>query len=163
VRNAGQAPLHYARLTTHSPRSADARYWNEPGAPTYRFGHGLSYTTFAYSDIAVDKPEITAGETVTISFRLTNTGTRTGDEVAQLYLHQSGGTAARPVRELKGFQRVTLKPGESRTLSFRIGPDELRYWNAASRSWVIDAANVKVAVGGDSAAAFGPSFNIRAK
>ncbi|MGE0284569.1 MAG: glycoside hydrolase family 3 N-terminal domain-containing protein, partial [Rhizobiaceae bacterium] len=161
VRNAGQAPLTYNRLTTHSPRGADSRYWNEPGAPTWRFGHGLSYTTFAYSDIAVDRSEIARGESANVTFRLTNTGPRAGDEVAQLYLHQSGGTAARPVRELKGFQRVTLKPGESRTLSFRIGPDELRYWNAASRSWVIDTAKVEIAVGGDSTAAFGPSFNIR--
>lgn len=81
--------------------------------------------------------------------------------MAQLYIHQRTGTAARPVRELKGFRRVTLKPGETRTLSFTLGDAELRYWNAAKRDWTIDASTFDVAVGNDSTAAFGATFETR--
>ena len=97
---------------------------------------------------------------MTVSVDLKNVGARAADEVAELYIHQRTGTAARPVRELKGFQRVTLKPGETRTLQFHLGPDELRYWNAASHDWVIDASTFDVAVGGDSNAKFGASFAV---
>lgn len=111
-RNAGQLPMYYSRLTSHDPRNAERRYWNEPNSPTYPFGHGLSYTTFSYSNLRVAPATIVAGESIKVSVDLKNTGSRTGDEVAQLYVHQKVGTAARPVRELKGFQRVSLKPAK---------------------------------------------------
>jgi beta-glucosidase len=97
---------------------------------------------------------------VTVSVALKNTGMRQADEVAQLYIHQKSGSSARPVRELKGFRRVSLNPGELRTVEFELGPDELRYWNAAKRDWVIDESVFEVAVGGDSTAPFGPSFAV---
>lgn len=162
-RNAGQVPMYYSHLTTHDPKNANSRYWNEQGGPVYPFGHGLSYTSFAFSNLKVDRPQITAAQSVTISVDLKNTGERTGDEVAQLYIHQRSGTAARPVRELKGFSRVTLKPGEVRTVRFTVGPNELRYWNAATRDWVIDSALFDVAIGGSSAAPFGATFSVAAE
>ncbi|MBW8783635.1 MAG: beta-glucosidase BglX [Novosphingobium sp.] len=158
AKNAAQLPMYYAHLTTHDPKGAATRYWNESNAPTYPFGFGLSYSTFAFSNVKVAQPQIARGSSVVVTADLTNTGSRTADEVAQLYIHQKTGSAARPVRELKGFERVTLKPGESRTLQFRLGPDELRYWNAATRDWVIDPATFEVAVGADSTAPFQTSF-----
>ncbi len=160
-RNVGQVPMIYAHLASHDPKGADKRYWNEAGGPAYPFGHGLSYSTFTYSDARVSSAEIGPRATVTVSVDLTNTGKRTADEVAQLYVHQRSGTAARPVRELKGFQRVTLKPGERRTLTFTLGPAELRYWNAATRDWVVDAATFDVGVGGNSTAPFSAAFDVK--
>jgi beta-glucosidase len=95
-----------------------------------------------------------------VSVTVTNVGQRAGDEVAQLYIHQRYGSASRPVRELKGFQRLTFTAGESQTLRFPLGPDELRYWNAATRDWVIDTTTIDVFVGGDSTAAQTVSFTI---
>ena len=80
--------------------------------------------------------------------------------MVQLYIHQRHGSASRPVRELKGFQRVSLEPGESRTLQFTLGPAELRYWNAAARDWVIDASTFDVWVGGDSTAELSTTFEV---
>lgn len=160
-RDAAQVPLIYAHLTSHDPGHAETRYSNESNAPVYPFGYGLSYSTFAFSNLKVDRPQVAPGGMVTVSVDLRNTGARTADEVAQLYIHQRSGTAARPVRELKGFQRVTLKPGEVRTLSFRLGPQELRYWNAAARDWVQDETTFDVAVGADSTTPFAGSFDVR--
>jgi beta-glucosidase len=95
-----------------------------------------------------------------VSVDVSNAGDRAADEVVQLYLHQRHGTASRPVRELKGFERVTLGAGETRTLRFKLGPAELRYWNAAVRDWVIDASTFDVWVGGDSTAALSTTFEV---
>jgi beta-glucosidase len=159
-RNVGQLPMIYAHLTSHDPKGADKRYWNEPGAPAYPFGHGLSYSRFSYANLRVDTPKIAPDGKVRVSVDLTNSGTRTADEVAQLYIHQRAGTAARPVRELKGYQRVTLKPGETRTLIFTLGAAELRYWNAAQHDWMIDETSFDIGVGGDSTVALGESFAV---
>ena len=102
-RNIGQVPLPYAHLLSHKPEWGDERYWNEPSSPLYPFGFGLSYTTFNYDNLRVSKSLVAVGEPVDVSVELTNTGSRTGDEVVQLYIHQRYGTSARPVRELKGF------------------------------------------------------------
>ena len=160
-RSVGQVPIFYSRLASHDPAGAEKRYWDESGAPAFPFGHGLSYSTFAYSNLRVSPAVVAPNESVTVTVDLKNTGQRAADEVAQLYLHQRVGTAARPVRELKGFQRVTLKPGETRTLTFRIGQDEMRYWNAATRSWTVDETKFDVAVGGDSTAKFGSTFEVK--
>jgi len=161
-RNAGQVPLYYAHLASHDPAGADKRYWNESGAPVYPFGYGLSYSRFSYSNLKIDQTKIAPGEAVTVSVDLKNDGTRTADEVAQLYIHQRSGAAARPVRELKGFQRVTLKPGETRKLTFQLTPAQLRYWNAAKRDWVQDESEFQVAVGSDSTVAFTANFSVAA-
>ncbi|HJW35944.1 MAG TPA: glycoside hydrolase family 3 C-terminal domain-containing protein, partial [Actinomycetes bacterium] len=159
-RTVGQVPMTYSHTTSHEPDNQGRRYWDEQSTPLFPFGHGLSYGRFEYSDLTLDRDTIQAGETVTVSATVTNVGQRAGDEVAQLYIHQRYGSASRPVRELKGFQRLTLAAGESQTLRFLLGPDELRYWNAATRDWVIDTTTIDVFVGGDSTAAQTVSFTI---
>lgn len=159
-RNVGQIPIYYSRLPTHDAKNAYKRYWNEPGQPTYPFGYGLSYSTFNYSNLRIDKSEISPTEAVTIKVDLKNTGNRSADEVAQLYIHQKLGSASRPIRELKRFQRVTLATGETRTLEFTLGPADLRYWNSAKRDWVNEASVFEVAIGGDSNAEFQGSFSV---
>jgi beta-glucosidase len=159
-RTVGQVPMIYSHTISHEPGNQGRRYWDEQSTPLFPFGHGLSYGRFEYTDLAVDRSGIQAGETVTVSVTVTNVGQRAGDEVAQLYIHQRYGSASRPVRELKGFQRLTFTAGESQTLRFPLGPDELRYWNAATRDWVIDTTTIDVFVGGDSTAAQTVSFTI---
>jgi beta-glucosidase len=159
-RSVGQVPMIYSHTISHEPDNQGRRYWDEQSTPLFPFGHGLSYGRFEYTDLTVDHSSIQAGETITVSVTVTNLGQRAGDEVAQLYIHQRYGSASRPVRELKGFQRLTLAAGESQTLGFPLGPDELRYWNAATRDWVIDTTTTDVFVGGDSTAAQTVSFTI---
>ena len=159
-RDVGQVPLIYAHLPSHEPEKINKRYWNAPGAPVYPFGYGLSYSTFAFANLRTNQTRIAPGGTVTVSVDLTNTGKRRADEVAQLYIHQRAGNAARPVRELKGFQRVTLDPGEHRLITFRLGDAEFRYWNAATHDWVIDDTVFDLAVGGDSTTPFGANVQV---
>ncbi len=159
-RTVGQVPMVYAHTRSHEPENQARRYWDEASTPLFPFGHGLSFGRFRFADLRVDRPSIAVDETLTVSVELTNTGARPADEVAQLYLHQRHGCASRPVRELKGFQRVTLQPGETRTLTFPLGPDERRYWNAAVRDWVVDASTFDVWVGGDSTAQLTTTFSV---
>jgi beta-glucosidase len=159
-RTVGQVPVIYSHTISHDPGAQGRRYWDEASTPLYPFGYGLSYGRFEYSDLTLDRDQIQAGQTVTVSVTVTNAGRRAGDEVAQLYLRQRYGSASRPSRELKGFQRVTLAAGESRTLTFPVGPGELRYWNAATRDWVIDTTTIDVFAGGDSTAELTVSFTV---
>ena len=159
-RTVGQVPLVYSHLLSHEPDNQTRRYWDEAGTPLYPFGHGLSYGRFEYANLAVDQSTIAANGTVTVSVEVTNIADRAGDEVVQLYLHQRSGSAARPVRELKGFSRIALAAGESQTLRFEVGPAERRYWNAAVRDWVTDAATFDVWVGGDSTARLATTFEV---
>lgn len=163
IRDAAQAPNPYAHLISHDVKNADKRYWNGSSAPTWPFGYGLSYTSFKYGDLRVERPSYRPGEAVAVSVDLTNTGARAGDEVAQLYIHQRSGSASRPVRELKGFQRVSLKPGETRTLRFTLKPEDLRYWSASAGGWVQDEAAFDVWVGGDSKAELAGTFEVRGR
>lgn len=123
-RSVGQVPIYYAHNTTHMPQDQGKRYWDIPSTPQFEFGYGLSYTRFTIGAPKLDTPVLQPGGRVTVSTTVTNSGDRAGDEVVQLYIHQQAGRASRPVRELKGFQRVTLKPGETRTVSFTL--DESR-------------------------------------
>jgi beta-glucosidase len=159
-RTVGQVPLIYSHTISHDPANQGRRYWDEESTPLFPFGYGLSYSRFEYRDLTLDRDRIQAGQTVTVSVTVTNAGERAGDEVAQLYIRQRHGTASRPVRELKGFRRITLDAGESRTVTFPLGPAELRYWNAAARDWVIDATTIDVFAGGDSAAELTASFTV---
>jgi beta-glucosidase len=160
VRSAAQVPMTYSYLISHDPANASHRYWDGSNEPTYAFGHGLSYTSFAYSNLRVEQPRSARGQAVQVSVDLTNSGKRSGDEVAQLYIHQRSGTSSRPIRELKGFQRVTLKPGETRTLEFTLRPEDLRYWSEVTRDWVQDEAVFDIWVGGSSRAELGGTFEI---
>jgi beta-glucosidase len=159
-RTVGQVPMIYSHTVSHDPRHQDRRYWDEASTPLFPFGHGLSYGQFEYRDLNLDRNHIQPGQTVTVSVTVTNAGERTGDEVVQLYIRQRHGSASRPVRELKGFQRISLAAGESRTLTFRLGPAELRYWNSAARDWVIDITTIDVFAGSDSTADLTTDFTI---
>ncbi|HEX7983234.1 MAG TPA: beta-glucosidase BglX [Duganella sp.] len=157
-RNVGQVPLYYSHNLTQDPSEQGRRYWNEPSTPLFPFGFGLSYSTFTVTDIRLDKTEMSAGGSLEASAVIENTGTRPADEVVQLYVHQRHGGASRPVRELKGFERVTLRPSEKKTVRFSIGPKELGYWSAATRGWVNEASTFDVWIGTDSKAALKASF-----
>ncbi len=161
IRSAAQAPYSYDHMPSHAPWGATTRYWDVPdNSPKYEFGYGLSYTTFAYGKLAVSQEKIAKGQPVTVSFDLTNTGARTGDEVAQLYIHQRSGTSSRPVRQLKKFARVTLAPGETRRMTFTLTPEDLRYWSAVTRDWIEDASVFDVYVGGSSKASLAGAFTV---
>ena len=150
----------HSHTTSHQPEKQDQRYWDEASTPLFPFGFGLSYSSFDYTDLKAEPTAMTAGESLTITVTVTNTGTLPTDEVAQLYIHQRYGTASRPARELKGFRRVTLEAGASATLTFPLGPDELRYWNAGIRDWTIDSSTFDVWVGGSSEATLATTFEI---
>jgi beta-glucosidase len=162
-KKAGHAPLYYARNLTHQPEGSPRyapRYWDGAEAPLFPFGHGKSYTTFAYANLKVATPKIAVGGQTAVTVEVTNTGSVAGDEVAQLYVHQKVGTDSRPRRELKGFERVTLKPGETKTVRFTLGPDELRYWSSIEKKVIQDASEFDVWVGGDSTAATQAAFEV---
>jgi beta-glucosidase len=118
----------------------------------YPFGFGLSYTTFEISNLKLSASQIKIGEAVTVTADVTNTGKVVGDEVVQLYIHQKWGSDSRPMRELKGFERITLQPGETKTITFQLGPDELGYWSTIAGKWIQDAAPFDIWVGADSLA-----------
>lgn len=160
-RTVGQVPMIYSHTVSHDPQKQGQRYWDEASTPLFPFGHGLAYSTFGYANLSVDRDTVDPEETVTVSVEVTNSGEREADEVVQLYLHQRYGTASRPIRELKGFSRVTLAAQESRTLTFPVGPEHRRYWNAAVRDFVLDPSTFDVWVGGDSTAELGTTFEVR--
>jgi len=159
-RDVGQIPMPYAQLLSQAPESAGQRYWNEASTPLYPFGYGLSYASFSFSNPRVDRARINVGDTVTASIDVRNTGAMRATETVQLYLHQRFGSSARPRRELKGFQRIALAPGETRTVQFRLGPDELRYWSAARREWVLEPSLFDIWLGGDANAAASVRFEV---
>jgi beta-glucosidase len=159
-RTVAQVPMVYSHTISHDPHKQGERYWDEESTPLFRFGYGLSYSSIAYANLSLNREAIGPEETVTASVEVTNTGAREADEVVQLYIHQRSGTASRPVRELKGFRRISLAAGESRTLEFPLGPAERRYWNAVARDWVLDDSTFDVWVGGDSAAELGTTFEV---
>jgi len=151
-RHVGQVPIIYSHNRTFHPENQGARYFEEESSPLYPFGHGLSYAAFEYSNLRLDRPGIRVGETVTVSVDVHNTSGLDADEVVQLYTHQRHGTASRPVRELKGFRRLPFATGESRTVTFSLGPDQLRYWSAATGGHVQDATTIEIYAGGSSTA-----------
>ena len=160
-RTVGQVPMVYSHTRSHEPENQHRRYWDEESTPLFSFGHGLGYSRFEYAEPSVDRDSISPGETVTVSVDVTNVGRRDADEVVQVYIHQRHGSASRPVRELKGFKRLTLAAGESRTVRFALGPAELRHWSAAARDWVIDASAFDVWVGGNATADRSTTFSVR--
>jgi beta-glucosidase len=159
-RTVGQVPMVYSHTRSHEPDNQRRRYWDEESTPLFPFGHGLSYASFSYNNLSLDHEAIGPDEALTVSVDVTNTGRREADEVVQLYIHQRYGSASRPVRELKGFQRISLAAGESRTLQFPLGRAQLSYWNAAARDWVVDASTFDVWVGSDSTAELTTTFQV---
>ncbi|MGA9759151.1 MAG: glycoside hydrolase family 3 C-terminal domain-containing protein, partial [Candidatus Sulfotelmatobacter sp.] len=161
-RSAGQLPLYYNHNLTQNPEtSADfkSRYWDIRSSPLYPFGYGLSYTTFSFDNLKVT-PTARTGGTIEVSVDVTNTGSRTGDAVVQLYIHQRAGSASRPVRQLKGFDRVALEPGAKRTVHFALGKDELKFWSPIEKKWVVEPEQFDVWVGEDSSATLHAEFRL---
>ena len=162
-RSGSHAPQYYARLLTHQPEHHPmyrSRYWDSQTTPLYPFGFGLSYTTFSIENLKLSASQVQAGQTVTVTANVTNTGKVAGDEVVQLYIHQKWGSDSRPLRELKGFERITLPPGETTTVTFQLGPDELGYWSMNAGQWLQDAAPFDIWVGSDSLASLHAEFEV---
>ena len=159
-RDAGQVPIYYAHNTTQGPESQGKRYWDEESTPLYPFGYGLSYSTFTFSNLHVSQPQFRIGQTAEVTADVENTGPSTADEVPQIYIHQQYGSTSRPVRELKGFERITLAAHEKKTVHFSLGSNELSYWSAAKKAWVEEPARFDVWVGADSQATLHGSFTI---
>lgn len=163
----GQVPIHYnAKLTGRPRRSPEnnaryvSRYLFTPNEPLFAFGEGLSYTTFAYSDLEVLNPEARLGETVKVRVKVTNTGSRDGEEVAQLYVQDLVGSTTRPCRELKGFQKVALKAGETKSLEFEITPEARAFFRADNR-WGEESGDYKVYAGHSSKADLSADFTVK--
>lgn len=159
-RDSGQVPIYYAHNTTQGPESQGKRYWDEESTPLYPFGYGLSYTTFTFSNLHVSQPQFRIGQTAEVTADVENTGPSTADEVPQIYIHQQYGSTSRPVRELKGFERITLAAHEKKTVHFSLGSNELSYWSEAKKAWVEERARFDVWVGADSQATLHGSFTI---
>src|SRR5579859_295394 len=154
-RAAGAEPLYYNHNLTQQPESAQnftSRYWDIASKPLYPFGYGLSYTTFRFANLHLSKARMRAGDSVAVTVDVTNSGGVAGDAVAQLYIHQRSGSASRPVRQLEGFQRVALQPGETKTLRFSLGRAELQFWSPQAKRWVVEPSVFDVWVGEDSRA-----------
>lgn len=150
-RSAGQEPLFYARYLTQIPHEPDTRYWDGSSAPLYPFGYGLSYAKFTTTNLKLGAASVAAGGPLQVSVDVKNDGAVAADEVVQLYTHQRAGSASRPVRELKGFERVTLKAGETRTVTLTLDTKELGFWSAATRRFGIEPGTFDVWVGDSSA------------
>jgi beta-glucosidase len=154
-RAAGAEPLYYNHNLTHEPEERPqftSRYWDVSSKPLYPFGYGLSYTTFKFANLKLSDATIKRDGGTEVSVDVTNTGSVPGDAVAQVYIHQRSGSASRPVRQLKGFKRVTLKPGETQTLKFPLGKDELQFWSPQTKEWAVEPAAFDVWAGEDSTA-----------
>ena len=165
-RSAGQAPIYYAHnLTQEVETKPDfkSRYWDESSFPLYPFGFGLSYSRFEYSNLLLDRTQITADEKLHVSIDVANISDREGDEVVQLYIHQRAGSASRPMRQLKGFEHVTLKAGEKRTVAFTLSRNELQFWSPQSKQWVVEPEQFDIWVGGDSTAPSHAEFSVHEK
>ena len=155
-KNVGQIPIYYAHKNTGRPLAEGhwfekfrSNYLDVDNEPLYPFGYGLSYTTFQYSDVSLSSQTLTADGSITATVTLTNNGQRDGAEVVQLYIHDLVGSSTRPVRELRGFQKVFLKAGESRQITFQITPDLLRYYNYELQH-VAEPGDFDVMIGGNS-------------
>ncbi len=149
-RHVGQTSIYYNHKPSAGRSNWYVNYVSVDASPLYPFGHGLSYTSFAYSDFALSKTELTAGEKLDISVKITNTGSIAGDEVAQLYIQDEFASLPRPVQELKGYARLGLAPAESKTITFHLPIDQLAFHDA-DLNLVVESGSFKVMVGSSSA------------
>jgi beta-glucosidase len=152
-RSVGQIPLYYNHKNTGRPflekDKYTSKYLDSPNTPLFPFGYGLSYTTFSYSNLAVNRPRIGMNDSVVVSVQVKNTGKSAGEEVVQLYVHDIVASVTRPVKELKAFRRIALQPGDSKTVSFALSPDQLAFYDLQMKR-VVEPGLFKVYVGGNS-------------
>ncbi len=155
-KNVGQIPLFYNHKNTGRPAAGGkwfekfrSSYLDVDNEPLYPFGYGLSYTTFQYSDIALSASAMGQDGSITAAVTVTNTGKRDGAEVVQLYIRDLVGSITRPVKELKGFEKIFLKAGESKTVTFKITPELLRFYDYDLKQ-VAEPGDFDVMIGGDS-------------
>ena len=164
-RTVGQIPIYYNHMNTGRPPDAgnryNSKYFDLPWTPLFPFGFGLSYTTFKISNLQLSAPRIGVNGKVTVSVEVENTGRRAGDEVVQLYIRDPVASMTRPVKELKGFQRVSLQPGEKRRVEFVLGPEHLGFWNREMR-YVVEPGEFRVMVGANSAETTEAKFDVTA-
>lgn len=153
ARCAGQIPVYYNHpygSSTHQGESIGfVNYVDMPHAPRYCFGHGLSYTTFAYKNLELSHKEITSGENLTVHLDVTNSGTRIGDEVVQLYIGDRYASVTRPNMELQGFIRIQLLPGETKHICFTFPMSQLAFWDR-NKKWKVEAGDMDVLLGSSS-------------
>jgi beta-glucosidase len=143
-RSVGQLPVYYDRKPT-----TKRGYLFTSAEPLFPFGFGLSYTTFKYSNLKIAKPQIGPGESTTATVDVTNTGKVRGDEVAQMYIRDEFSTVTRPIKELKDFARISLAPGETKTVTFTISPEKLQFYNREMKR-VVERGKFQIMAGGNS-------------
>jgi beta-glucosidase len=153
-RNIGQVPIYYNSKNTGRPSAPNSpkfqsNYLDVPNTPLFPFGYGLSYTSFSYADFLINKKEMNASEKITASVTVTNNGNYDGEEVVQLYIRDVVGSITRPLKELKGFQKVFLKKGESKKIAFTIAIDDLKFYNY-NLKWVAEPGDFEVMIGTNS-------------
>src|SRR5215211_650384 len=164
-RRLGQVPIYYDHEPTGRPCNSDLK-WNSrhrdiPScSPLYEFGYGLSYTTFELSNLQLSSSSISRHGSVTASVTVKNTGARVGDEVVQLYIHDPVASISQPVRRLRGFERVTLNPGQSRTISFKLDRSDYGFYDSRGR-FVVEPGEIDVYAGNSSNATLTKSFTVR--
>jgi beta-glucosidase len=154
-RSVGQIPIYYNHKNTGRPLVGDSfqkfrsDYIDEQNTPLYPFGYGLSYTKFSYSNISLNKTSMTASDKIEATITITNTGNFDGEETAELYIQDLVGSITRPVKELKGFQKVFLKKGESKEVKFIIGIDDLKFYNSDLK-YIAEPGDFNLFIGGSS-------------
>ena len=166
-RNVGQIPIYYNHKNTGRPlekgqwfQKYRSNYLDVVNEPLYPFGYGLSYTSFAYGDVRLSAPELSEKGELIAEITVTNTGKRDGAEVVQLYIRDLVGSITRPVKELKGFEKIFLKAGESRTVQFKITPDMLKFYNY-DLQYVYEPGDFEVMIGGDSEGVKSAGFTLK--
>lgn len=163
-RHVGQEPLYYNAKRTGRPGPSDMVFWSHytdvANTPKYPFGYGLSYTTFEYSDLVLSAEAIEADEELQVEVRVSNTGTVTGEEVVQLYIHDLVGSTTRPVKELKGFRKIEIAAGESRAVTFTLNAEDLAFYTARE-VWEAEPGEFEVFVGTSSAEGNSARFTLR--
>ena len=162
-RSVGQIPLYYNQKNTGRPFKASEKYTSKyldiANTPLYPFGHGLSYSQFRLSNLQLDKDRILPGGNVKASVEIENTGKRAGDEVVQLYIHDVAATVTRPVKELRGFKRVTLQPGQKQRVEFTLGPKELSFLDRDLKT-IVEPGSFIVYVGTSSEGGLQSTFDV---
>ena len=142
-------PMYYYELYVDITRGGRT-YLYQKDKPLYPFGHGLSYTTFEYSNLKLSADKLTDKDTLTVSVDVKNTGPVAGDEVVQMYVHNTGSRYYQPIKQLEGFSRIALKPGETKTVNLPLKIQDLQYWDVIKKGYTVDNGDYEIMVGASS-------------